>query len=254
VSVAQIAAEIRDGSDPPVVMASALGQPSSYWQPVINQLSTGPQVVSYDRPGLGASPPRPAPNPPLTYSGFASELDVLLDHLGFRMPVVLVGHSVGSLIIRMFAAMYPGRVAGMVHVDGSVPRLILWPGADSNVDGDHPDATEIDFASGEAEVMSAKLPRVPSIVLARTPGRWATPPLDPATDSFWQHAQADLAQGSGAALIIAKSSGHNIPVDAPGLVAFAVDQVVISARQGGSAAVLDTREVEKAGGSLAKSA
>jgi pimeloyl-ACP methyl ester carboxylesterase len=249
-SVASIAAEIRDGRDPPVVMVSPLGEPATNWQPVIKQLRTGPQVITYDRPGIGASPPRTPPNPPLTYSAFASELAALLDHLGIGSPVVLVGHSVGSLIIRMFAAAHPEQVAGMVHVDGSLPRLILWPGGGSSIDGDGPDATEIDLASGETEVMHAELPLVPSIVLARTPGRWATPPPDPAIDGLWQRAQVDLARRSGAALIIAKDSGHRIPADAPGLVAFAVDQVVIPAREGNATAAPTQGGAERAGGNL----
>jgi pimeloyl-ACP methyl ester carboxylesterase len=253
-SAALIAAEIRDGRDPPVVMVSALGEPGSNWQPVIKQLGTGPRVITYDRPGIGASPPRPAPNPPLTYSAFAGELAALLDHLGIGRPVVLVGHSVGSLIIRMFAAAHPDQVAGTVHVDGSLPRLILWPGGGGHADGEGPDATEIDLASGEAEVIHAELPLVPSIVLARTPGRWSTPPPDPAIDGIWQRGQADLARRSGAALIIAKDAGHRIPVDASGLVAFAVDQVVMSVREGSSTGALDARQVERAGGNLAQSA
>ena len=251
-SAALIAAEIRDGRDPPVVMVSALGEPGSHWQPVIKQLRTGPRIITYDRPGIGTSPPRPPPNPPLTYSAFAGELAALLDHLGIRRPVVLVGHSVGSLIIRMFAAAHPEQVTGIVHVDGSLPRLTLWPGGGARVDGEGPDATEIDLASGEAEVVQAESPLVPSIVLARTPGRWTMQPPDPAIDGIWQRAQADLARRSGAALIIAKDSGHLIPADAPGLVAFAVDQVVMAVREGSSTAALDARQVERAGGNLAK--
>jgi pimeloyl-ACP methyl ester carboxylesterase len=248
---ALIAAEDLDGRNPPVVLVSALGDPASYWNQVIRGLRTGPRVISYDRPGIGASPPRSAPNPPVSYSRFAAELAALLDHLGVSVPAVLVGHSFGSLIIRVFAGAYPGRVGGMVHVDGSLPRLFLWPGADSTVDGEGPGATEVDAARGEAEVTRASLPRVPSIVVARTPGRWHTPPPDPEIDGVWQRAQADLARRSGAALIVARDAGHRIPEDAPGLVAFAVDQVVTAVRDQCDAITLEADQVSRAGGDLA---
>jgi hypothetical protein len=249
-ATALISAEDLEGANPPVVLVSSLGDPATYWKNVISQLSQGSRVISYDRPGIGASPPRPKPNPPLTYSRFAAELAALLDHLGVTAPAVMVGHSVGSLIIRVFAGAYPGRVGGMVHVDGSVPQLFLWPGADSATDGEGPGATKVDAANGEREVTSASLPRVPSIVLARTPGRWHAPPPDPEIDGVWQRAQADLATDSGAALIVAANAGHRIPEDAPGLVAFAVDQVVTAVRDHREHVALDPAQVSAAGGNL----
>jgi pimeloyl-ACP methyl ester carboxylesterase len=251
-ATALISAEDLDGRNPPVVLVSSLGDPASYWKQVIQRLSAGSRVISYDRPGMGASPPRPAPNPPVSYGMFAAELAALLDHLGVSVPAVLVGHSFGSLIIRVFAGAYPGRVGGMVYLDGSLPRLFLWPGADSPVDGEGPGATKVDAARGEAEVTRASLPRVPSIVVARTPGRWHTPPPDPEIDGVWQRAQADLARESGAALIVARDSGHRIPEEAPGLVAFAVDQVVTAVRDQRDAIALDADQVSDAGGDLAK--
>jgi pimeloyl-ACP methyl ester carboxylesterase len=62
----------------------------------------------------------------LPYSAFAVELADLLDQQTVTGPLVVVGHSFGSLIARMFAARHPHRVAGMVHVDGSIPRGVLW--------------------------------------------------------------------------------------------------------------------------------
>jgi pimeloyl-ACP methyl ester carboxylesterase len=250
-ATALISAEDLDGRNPPVVLVSSLGDPASYWTQVIRRLTTGPRVISYDRPGVGASPPRPAPNRSVSYGMFAAELAALLDHLGVSVPVVLVGHSVGSLIIRVFAGAYPGRVGGMVHIDGSVSQLFLWPGADSAVDGEGPGASEVDAARGEAEVTRASLPRVPSIVVAHTPGRWYTPPPDPQIDGVWQRAQADLARESGSALIVASDAGHRIPEDAPGLVAFAVDKVVVAVRGRSERVSLDAGQVAAAGGDVA---
>jgi len=250
-ATALISAEDLEGRNPPVVLVSSLGDPASYWKQVISLLNQGSRVISYDRPGIGASPPRPGPNPPLGYGRLAAELAALLDHLGVTAPAVLVGHSVGSLIIRVFAGAYPGRVAGMVYVDGSAPRLLLRPGAEPVVDGVGARATRVDAALGEAEVNDARLPRVPSIVLARTPGNWYGPAPGPQIDEIWQQAQADLAADSGSPLIIATNAGHRIPEDAPGLVAFAVDHVVTAVRDHTESVALDPGQVRDAGGELA---
>jgi pimeloyl-ACP methyl ester carboxylesterase len=40
-----------------------------------------------------------------------------LQQLGIKGPYVLVGHSMGGLMVRLFAQTYPDEVAGMVLVD-----------------------------------------------------------------------------------------------------------------------------------------
>jgi pimeloyl-ACP methyl ester carboxylesterase len=249
-ATALISAEDLEGTDPPVVLVSSLGDPAAYWKQVIGQLSQGSRVISYDRPGIGASPPRPAPSRPLSYGKFAAELAALLDHLGVAGPAVMVGHSVGSLIIRVFAGAYPGRVGGMVHVDGSLPQLFLRPGAQQAVDGVGARATRVDAAGGEAEVKAARLPRVPAIVLARTPGNWYGPAPDAQIDGVWQRAQAGLAEQSASPLIIAQDSGHRMPDDAPRLVAFAIDHVVAAVRDHSETVALNAGQVSEAGGDL----
>jgi hypothetical protein len=52
-------------------------------------------------------------------------------------------------------------------------------------------------------------------------------------------------------LIIAKESGHRMPDDAPGLVAFAIDQVVSAVRDHSESVALDPARVSEAGGDLA---
>lgn len=228
--ISRVAAEVTGGDEPTVVLVSQIGTPGSSWRSVTQLLSTRPRLISYDRPGIGASPPRPAPNLALPYSSFAKELATMLDRLAVTGHLILVGHSFGSLIIRMFAAEHRERVAGMVHVDGSVPSLRLWPGSDPVTDGSGPGATEIDMLKGEAEMTGIILPDVPGLVLARTPGRWDVELPDPSIDRFWQDAQAGLANQAGAELIVATDAGHQIPREAPALVALAIDEVVESVR------------------------
>ncbi len=226
-----IAVEVREGADPPVVFVSGIGEPGTYWTPVIDRLTTGSWLLTYDRPGIGASPPRPEGTRPWPYRLFADELAGLLHRADVTAPVVLVGHSFGSLVVRAFAGRYPTEVAGVVHVDGTVPGWDrLWPEAGFNADGDGPLATRVDQDSWWRDSPRFALPDVPAVVLARTPGRWFKPPPSPEVDRFWQDGQRELAVQLGARLVVAEDSGHYLVTEAPALVADAVDEVVQAAR------------------------
>lgn len=245
----RVAVQELFGQDPPVVMVAQIGTSGwSSWLPVAAFLTTGSAVFTYDRPGIGDSPPRPAPNPPLPYSAFGHELAAMLDAVKIPQPVVLVGHSVGSLIVRAFAAAHPQRVAGMVHVDGSWPGMDLGPWVGPHIDGDDPDCTTFDTARGAAEITGVDWPTVPGVVLVRTRGRWAGPtPFDPAVDDFWHEQAAKLAQDLRVPRIVAANAGHQMVREAPRLVAFAIDAVVQAVRAGGH---VDIDSVASVGGVL----
>ncbi len=216
----------QGGPPPTVVFIAQLGTGGDSWQPVLDYLGGLPSFI-YDRPGTGQAPPRPSPNPTLPYGGFAQELEELLEQQDVPYPVLLVGHSFGGLIARAFAGLWPDRVAGMVFVDGSIPQFHLLPSAEAKRDGNGPDATEIDTVSGEVEILSATLPQVPTLVLTRTPGRWsgAEEPPHPRVEDLWLAHQRILARETGAKLIVAYNSSHQMPQEVPDLVAFAVREV-----------------------------
>lgn len=236
-----------------VAFVAQLGEPGSCWAPVIEHLPPGIDVVTYDRPGLGNCPPRPRAGRRVPFSVFADELSVALDDQGVTEPAVVVGHSMGSLIARMFAARYPERTAGIVSVDGSIPRMRFGPGFEplgiqDPVDGDHPDATPIDIVNGEIEVVEAELPDVPAAVLMRSSGTWDGWPE--AVERLWLAYQRQLARQLRAPLVVADKAGHQIPDDAPRLVAHVVSAVVNAARFGGPCRI-DAHALRSVGGSLA---
>lgn len=101
---------------PPVIFEAAGMDFSPTWALVQPAVATFAQAVSYDRAGLGWSDPRPGPR---TAAAFVDELRELLAAAGIAGPYVLVGHSSGSLTVRLFAYQHPAEVAGMVLVDGS---------------------------------------------------------------------------------------------------------------------------------------
>ena len=77
-------------------------------------------VVSYDRAGLGASEPGPLPR---DGERLVAELHTALGHAGIRPPYVIVGHSYGGLLARLFTEKYPDEVAGAVLVESSQPSV-----------------------------------------------------------------------------------------------------------------------------------
>ena len=105
------------GNGSPVVLLEAgLGGFSLEWTGVQEQLSQFTRVCSYDRPGYGWSEMSTAPRDART---MARELKALLAASGEPGPYVLVGHSLGGHIIRLFAHEYAEDVASLVLVDAS---------------------------------------------------------------------------------------------------------------------------------------
>jgi pimeloyl-ACP methyl ester carboxylesterase len=248
--VATVTASLSPGPSPPVVFVAQLGTGGESWQPVLKWLPQASTFV-YDRPGTGAAPPRPAPNPALPYSAFARELAGLLDEHGVTEPVVLVGHSVGCLIARVFADRHPARVAGFVAVDGSIPQFRVGELPAESLDGEEPHGTRFDYVAGEVEVMTARVPRVPAVVVSRRPRWWVNDFADiphPAIDELWQLSQRILADEWHAPLVVA-DAGHQVPDERPGLVAYLIEAVLHACRTG-TAVSLDRARLAETGGTL----
>ena len=103
-------------SGPAVVLIAGGGDYSFDWGLVQPDVSRFTRVCSYDRAGLAWSDPGPTPR---TMRQEAYELHTLLKAARVEAPYVLVGHSVGGLIARVYAEQYAGEVAGMVLVDST---------------------------------------------------------------------------------------------------------------------------------------
>jgi pimeloyl-ACP methyl ester carboxylesterase len=100
---------------PLVILESGAFGTSADWGLVLDDLAKDGRVCAYDRGGLGASPAREGGEDVIA---IAHELAALLDGMGERQPVILVGHSNGALYVEAFAALWPQRVAGLVYVNG----------------------------------------------------------------------------------------------------------------------------------------
>lgn len=102
-----------DGS-PTVILESGVGASSLVWSLVQPNIAAYTRVCSYDRAGYGWSEPGPAPR---TAEGLTDELYKLLAMADERPPYILVGHSFGGILNRVFAAKHPTEVAGIILVD-----------------------------------------------------------------------------------------------------------------------------------------
>ncbi len=102
---------------PAVVVATSLGEPGHGWAEIQRQLAQHTTVVLYDRAGFGWSDPGPWP----TGKQVVDDLHALLGAAGIPAPYVLVGHSLGGLLVRLYVRRYPEEVAGLVLVDSSHP-------------------------------------------------------------------------------------------------------------------------------------
>jgi pimeloyl-ACP methyl ester carboxylesterase len=109
---------------PAVILDAALGGSSVSWTLVQPALSTLTRVCSYDRAGFGWSEAGP---PPRTAGRIAEELRTLLANARVPPPFILVGHSFGGFVMRIFAARYRADVAGLVLVDPAHPEDWVRP-------------------------------------------------------------------------------------------------------------------------------
>lgn len=99
---------------PTVVLEAAAPGWSLYWSLVQPEVARVTRVCAYDRAGIGWSEPGPLPR---TGPRMARELHSLLDRAGISGPSILVGHSLGGFIVRLYRQHHPDKVVGMVLVD-----------------------------------------------------------------------------------------------------------------------------------------
>jgi pimeloyl-ACP methyl ester carboxylesterase len=90
----------------------------SSWSAQVPPLSGKYRVITLDLPGHGKSA-APA-NGKFSMENFARAVEAVRVDAGVDR-IVVVGHSMGTPVIRKYQLMYPQHVAGMVLVDGLVP-------------------------------------------------------------------------------------------------------------------------------------
>ncbi|MBA3527378.1 MAG: alpha/beta fold hydrolase [Sphingomonas sp.] len=108
------------GSQVIVLVAGGFSGDHRAWTTLQPKLTKFGRVVSYDRLGSGASTRSKRPR---VATNFVEELRQGLKNAGLQPPYLLVGHSYGGLMVRLFASRYPNEVSGLVLVDPAIENF-----------------------------------------------------------------------------------------------------------------------------------
>lgn len=102
---------------PTVILEGGLGASSIDWRKVHSELARTTRVCAYDRAGYGFSDPGPLPR---DTAHLANDLAALTRAARLQPPYVLVGASLGGLIVRLYADTHLRDVGGMVLLDPEI--------------------------------------------------------------------------------------------------------------------------------------
>ncbi|WP_394760868.1 alpha/beta fold hydrolase [Phenylobacterium sp.] len=112
----------RPSARPTIVLEHGAFGCASDWAVVQARLAAkGLASVAYDRAGLGHSEPGPKPR---DGQAIVADLATLLRALDEAGPFVLVGHSMGGLMVRLYALTHPKQILGVVLVDAVTPDVV----------------------------------------------------------------------------------------------------------------------------------
>ncbi|MBV8846985.1 MAG: alpha/beta hydrolase [Bryobacterales bacterium] len=99
---------------PTIVLETGIGTDWISWRPLSSALAESHKVCVYDRAGYAWSDPGPMPR---TALATATDLHAMLANAPVAGPYLLVAHSFGGYIARMYASRYEDSLSGIVMVD-----------------------------------------------------------------------------------------------------------------------------------------
>ena len=173
---------------PTVVLVSGFGAVQDNWNPIVTDIAALTTVMTYDRAGYGESE---IGDLPVHGKQTAIDLHVLLEKLDVPAPYLLVGHSYGGRIVRLFTSMYPDDMAGLILEDTSHEDVLeeqrkILSGRDLEIlEGmtfgrkvkNPKTETDYTFITMEQLRNSGPLPQIPFTVLTAGDRTRAVPPM-----------------------------------------------------------------------------
>jgi len=241
---------------PTVILEAGAGGNSTSWSQVMGGVEGTTRVCAYDRANLGRSDKAPKPR---TFKNMTRDLNALLVRAHIGGPYILVGHSLGGELVRVFADQHPEQVAGIVLIDAAHPdmgprllaglppesagepeavaigrQLFTWISDSSG--SSYPNPEGWDTQTSNAQVKATKsLGDIPLVVISQSPDKplFAVniPPSLTGTNAelqqIWQEMQKELTSlSSNSTRVIATQAGHDIPNEEPELVIEAIVKLV----------------------------
>ncbi len=209
-----------------VVLESGLGDGHSVWdeKKIPAKLNTKLDVVTYDRAGYEKSE---KDSKPRNINQLRSELEIVINNFSNGRKVILIGHSLGGMIIRDYAVKNPSKVAGLFFIDPSHEYYnqlsqeeedMLYNLCKINLGADSGAAREARELIEDSEYMATlpHLPNIPVIVLSSLKVDASTSESD---KQKWFKAHELLKdEVSDFTHISTTKSGHYIMNDEPNLV------------------------------------
>jgi pimeloyl-ACP methyl ester carboxylesterase len=137
---------------PKFVLEASQGNGSDQLQPIADALARSGLVCTYDRAGFGSSDP--AGRSPRRVGDLVADLNAVLERKTVPRPYVLVGHSLGGLIVLLYMQRHPADIAGVVAMNPG-PTYHDW------LRGLRPIVTAEELRVNEIEPMSGNVPDEP---------------------------------------------------------------------------------------------
>ena len=223
----------RSPGKPLVLLEAGGGDGLNTWSLVQGPIGEFSRACAYDRPTLirGTVGPRASSSP----DDVVRTLRDVLSALGEPPPYLMVGHSYGGMIVRLYATRYPSEVVGLVLVDSShEDQLTRFEAIDPGTARElrAPSQSEALDLVAFSDALNANRwhSTIPLVVLTHGKIPPAPPGREAQSDGLekaWLDLQRELVTRSPAAThVMAARSGHYIHRDEPALVIDAVRQVV----------------------------
>lgn len=248
----QVFFKILGDGEPTVIFEAGSECDSTALLALAQQVQSLTRSVVYDRAGMGQSDAAPQPR---TVRHAVEDLEMLLERAQIPAPYLLVGHSYGGMIVRLFATRHIEQVVGLVLLDSPPPGLALrelallppqaadepaalsefrkqalleWQDPFSNSEG-------IDWQASAAQMREVvHLGDLPLIVITAGIDEWdegfPAEVMRALEDDWMQEQRALLALSRNGRQIIASESNHSIQDCQPELVVDVIRTLIEQAR------------------------
>ena len=242
---------VRGEGQPTVVFVTGLGGDMRSFSKIQFEISKITRTLSYDRAGLGKSEPIENQR---SIDNMVKELNLILLQENIGPPYLLVGHSLGGYVLRLFTNYYPNNVAGLFFID---PASEEWREARRSIRNQQerakydsllnstdystmPDGIKREMQqleTNEALVKGIDVPdNIPVTLITST--RFSQSEIDGGETSrdiaLWVKLHKKMIESAPQARhLLTDKSGHDIHQDEPQLVISEIQKMILSIRASG---------------------